>query len=59
MSENFIFVNSGVYSGEFDKNKNELCRPLVDYILGQLHGVTTIEELIDQIILKPGKLQSW
>ncbi len=55
---NFIFVNSDVCSGDMDKNRNEICRPLVNYVMGLVDGRTSsIQELVDQLKLKKGVLR--
>ena len=56
---NFIFVNSDVCSGDIDKNKNEICRPLVNYVMGLVDKTKTnsIQELVDQLQLKKGVLR--
>lgn len=55
---NFIFVNSDVCSGEMDKNRNEICRPLVNYVMGLVDEKTSsLHELVDQLKLKKGVLR--
>ena len=56
---NFIFVNSDVCSGDVDKKRNEICRPLVNYIMGLIdeRKTNSIQELVDQIQLQKGVLE--
>jgi len=56
---NFIFVNSDVCSGDIDKKGNEICRPVVNYIMGLIdeRKTNSIQELVDQIQLQKGVLR--
>lgn len=55
----FILVNSDVCSGDLDKTGNEICRPLVNYVLttidmGKSHS---IQELVEQLPLNESVLK--